>query len=168
MTAVGTDGTGEGMADGAGLLDTLLTVSALLQRDMARYFRGSGLTEARVAVLWVLQTRGPSTQQAVASTLGVSARNVSGLVDALESDGFVRRRAHPTDRRAVLVSLTPRSARFMSQMQAEHEQLDTALRGAVPIGDGAAFERGLDAVATRLRELVESSHARLADPGDVQ
>jgi DNA-binding MarR family transcriptional regulator len=141
------------------LLDTLLTISALFQRDMARYFRGSGLTESRVGVLWVLQTDGPCTQQAIALALCVSARNISGLVDALESDGFVRRVAHPKDRRAVLVELTARSSEFMTRMQREHDELNSALLAAVAPADAPAFARGIGAVADRLRELVLAAEA---------
>jgi DNA-binding MarR family transcriptional regulator len=141
------------------LLDSLLTISALFQRDMVRYFSGSGLTESRVGVLWVLQTGGPCTQQAIASALGVSGRNVSGLVDALESDGFVRRVPHPKDRRAVLVELTPRSSEFMSSMQREHDRLNAALLAAVVPDDLSAFERGIGAVADCLREIVLAAEA---------
>jgi DNA-binding MarR family transcriptional regulator len=116
-------------------------------------------------VLWVLQTGGPSTQQAIASALGVSARNVSGLVDALESDGFVRRAAHPSDRRAVLVELTARSSEFMIRMQREHQELNSALLAAVEPADLPAFERGIDAVARRLREIVLASEAGAAGHG---
>lgn len=146
---------------GIRLLDTLLLISELFQQDMARYFRGSGLTSSRVSVLWVLQNRGPSTQQAVASALGTSARNVSGLVDALQADGFVDRHSHPDDRRAVLVELTPRSAAFMSRMQQEHDELDASLVAAVPPADSAAFQRGLRAVSDRLHELVADGEHHL-------
>jgi DNA-binding MarR family transcriptional regulator len=33
-------------------------------------------------------------------------RNVTGLVDALQADGFVMRSPHPTDQRTTLVTLT--------------------------------------------------------------
>lgn len=139
------------------VLDTLLTITTLFQKDMARYFSGSRLTESRVSVLWVIQTNGPCTQHTIASALGVSARNVSSLVDALESDGFVHRRPHPNDRRAVLVELTPRSSELMSTMQREHDQLNTSLVAAVAATDLPAFERGITAVTERLREIVLAS-----------
>lgn len=155
--------------EGVSLLDTLLTVTELFRQDMARYLRGSGLTESRVGVLWVAQTHGPCTQQTIASALGVSARNVSALVDALESDGFVRRARHPNDRRAVLVELTPRSTRFMARMQREHDELNAALVASVAPGDLPAFERGIGAVTTRLRELLLPSQAHVVttDHGSV-
>lgn len=137
-----------------GLFDSLLLVTDLLRRDMARAFDGTPLTEARVAVLWVLQTTGPSTQQQVAAALEVSARNVSALVDALEGTGHVRRTPHPSDRRAVLLELTPEAEAVMGRMQAEHAEVDATLSASVAPADREAFARGLDAVVTRLQQLV--------------
>lgn len=147
------------------IFDRLLLVSHLLQRDMNRTFAGTPLSEARVGVLWVLQTRGPSTQQAIADALEVSARNISALVDGLESTGYVRRAPHPSDRRAVLVELTESSAELMATMQRQHGEVSTALLDSVPVADRAAFERGLDAVVARLGELVAEQEADDAAPG---
>ena len=147
-------------------LDTLLQIADLFQRDMARAFAGTGLTAARTHLLWILAERGPSTQQALATGLGVSARNVTGLVDALERSGHVRRRPHPTDRRAVLVALSAQGERTMRAMEREHEELSADLVGAVAPDDRAAFSRGLEAVAARLRELVEAAAAGAAGRAD--
>jgi DNA-binding MarR family transcriptional regulator len=43
--------------------------------------------------------------------LGVSPRNMTAMVDALEDAHLVVRRPHPTDRRATLVELSPDGAR---------------------------------------------------------
>ncbi len=88
------------------LLDRLLEVGELFQRDMARAFDGTALSSARMRVLWVIHHTGPLTQQSLATHLEVTPRNISGLVDALEATGFVARGPHPTDRRATLVTLT--------------------------------------------------------------
>jgi DNA-binding MarR family transcriptional regulator len=145
----------------SGILSKLLAISDLLQRDMARAFAGTPLTDARVAVLWIVQTLGPSTQQAIADALRMSARNVSGMVDVLESHGYVIRSPHPTDRRAVIVTLTPSAAEQMDAMQREHAELTETLLAAVAPEDRPAFQRGLDAIAGRLEELVnEDGEAR--------
>lgn len=141
------------------VLSKLLKISDLLQRDMARAFAGTPLTEARVAVLWIVQTIGPSTQQAIAGELGMSARNVSALVDALESHGYVLRSPHPRDRRAVLITLSPTAAKLMDAMQREHAELTETLLAAVAPGDRAAFQRGIDAITDRLEELVSEAAA---------
>lgn len=139
------------------LLDRLLQIGELFQRDMARAFDGSGLTPARIHLLWTLQHAGPSTQQALAALLEVTPRNVTGLVDALEQSGHVRRTPHPTDRRAVLVELTETAAATMAQMQREHADLNETLLGSIDPDDRAAVERGITAIATHLEALVNSA-----------
>jgi DNA-binding MarR family transcriptional regulator len=42
----------------------------------------------------------------LADALGLSARNLTAVADSLESDGLLRRVAHPSDRRATLLELT--------------------------------------------------------------
>ncbi|MBK0418014.1 MarR family transcriptional regulator [Leucobacter sp. CSA1] len=139
----------------ATVLDRLLALSDLLQRDMGDSF-AADLTESRVHALWVLHHLGPSTQQAMSQALRVTPRSVSALVDALEAAGYVTRSPHPEDRRAVLVALTPGAASMMARMQRDHTSLATRLLEAVAAEDRDAFERGLDAVLGRLRELVAS------------
>lgn len=150
------------------ILDKLLLIVELFQRDMARAFKGTPLTQSRVGVLWIVQTRGPSTQQALAKALGVSAHNISILVGALEAAGYARRTPHPSDRRAVVVELTPAAAELMQTMQREHEELGAALLGAVPAGDVAAFERGIDAIVARLTELVAGAAGNESETVEVK
>lgn len=136
------------------LLDRLLQIGDLFQKDMARAFDGTGLTPARVHLLWVLQHAGPSTQQALAKLCAVSPRNITGLVDGLESSGHVRRGPHPTDRRAVLVELTPSAVTTMTRMQQEHVELNKTLIAAIAPDDRHAVERGIVAIAEHLATLV--------------
>ncbi|MCH1882143.1 MarR family transcriptional regulator [Agrococcus sp. ARC_14] len=138
------------------ILNQLLAISDLLRRDMARAFDGTPLTESRAAVLWTLQTQGPSTQREVAAALEISAKHVSTLVDALEQSGYVTRSPHPSDRRAVLLELTEGAATTMAAMEREHRELTATLVDAVEPGDLPAVERALAAVHERLRTLTEA------------
>jgi DNA-binding MarR family transcriptional regulator len=52
--------------------------------------------------------RGPLSMGELATALGIDPPNATVLVDDLEDPGLVRRRAHPTDRRAKLVEATRR------------------------------------------------------------
>lgn len=142
------------------LLDRLLQIGELFQRDMARAFDGTGLTTARVHLLWVLQHAGPSTQRDLARLCEVTPRNITGLVDGLEESGHVRRTPHPTDRRAVLVELTASAAETMAEMQREHAELNETLLAAVAPKDRAALERGVAAIATHLENLVAEAAER--------
>lgn len=135
-------------------LDLLLEIGELFRNDMARAFDGTALTTARTHLLWVLAGLGPSTQQSLADAMQVSARNITGLVDALEDAGFVARAPHPTDRRATIVSLTDTGETTMSDMARDHADLSRELLDAVAPGDREGFVRGLDAIAARLRALI--------------
>ena len=141
------------------LLDRLLQIADLFQKDMARAFDGTGLTTSRVHLLWVLQHAGPSTQQALAKLCAVSPRNITGLVDGLERSGHVRRTPHPTDRRAVLVELTPSAVTTMTRMQQEHVDLNETLTSAIAPEDRQAVERGITALVDRLSELVDEAES---------
>jgi DNA-binding MarR family transcriptional regulator len=141
------------------VLDRLLEISALFQRDMQKAFAGTALTETRVHALWVLHHAGPITQQALAQALGTTPRSVSALVDALVDAGYVKRGPHPGDRRAHLVTLTEAAAGLMAGMRSDHEQLTSTLLAAVDAADRPGFERGVVAVLDRLRDLVASETA---------
>ena len=73
--------------------------------------RDSGITFPRLRLLHVLHTDGPQIMSSLGDRLGVTARNVTALVDGLEDDGLAQRTAHPKDRRATVVQLTPRGQR---------------------------------------------------------
>lgn len=139
------------------ILDQLVEVSVLLERDMARAFAGTPLTPTRAGVLWTIDQAGPSTQQALAGALQVSARNVTGLIDALEVGGYVIRTPHPTDRRAVLIELTPLAEALVAQMRRDHDELTASLLNAVAPADRAAATRALTAIAARLSQLVAAA-----------
>jgi DNA-binding MarR family transcriptional regulator len=69
----------------------------------------------RMRLLHVLESEGPRTMSELANALAVTPRRVTALVDALEADGLVQRRPHPTDGRSTVVSLT-RSGRKQQQV----------------------------------------------------
>ncbi|WP_173923818.1 MarR family winged helix-turn-helix transcriptional regulator [Agromyces sp. Marseille-P2726] len=145
------------------VLDRLLEISELFQKDMARGNDDSGLTPARVRLLWELAHSGPMSQHELATRMEVSRRNITGLVDALEASGHVARSPHPNDRRSTIVSLAASAQRMMRGMQQEHADLTADLLGAVDPVDRPALERGIDAIAGRLRELIAADEARRAE-----
>ena len=137
-----------------GALDRILELTVLLGDDMARDLARRGLTGSRAHLVWELHRRGPSTQQTLAGALGVTPRAITGLVDALTEAGFVTREPHPSDRRATLVTFTPRGARAARALERDHVQLADRLFGDMSETTFRGFIRGLDPVLARLRELL--------------
>lgn len=140
------------MADRTPALDLVFELVLLLGEDMRRALGRDGLTESRAHLLWELDQRGPSTQRALAQALGVSPRNVTGLVDALETTGFVRRVPHPQDRRATLVTFTEHGARIAAGLSRGKQELAGVLFDDLAPERYACFVEGLSEVLTALRE----------------
>jgi DNA-binding MarR family transcriptional regulator len=69
--------------------------------------REYGMSYSRGRVVAALHSLGPAQMHKLSEAVGVRPRTITGLVDALESDGWVERRADPDDRRATIVALTP-------------------------------------------------------------
>jgi DNA-binding MarR family transcriptional regulator len=79
-----------------------------------------GLTYARMRLLGTLHCNGPQIMSSISDELGVTKRNVTALVDALEEEGLVRRRPHPTDRRATVIELTEQGLKMTDSMYEGH------------------------------------------------
>lgn len=77
---------------------------------------------ARMRLLGALHCGGSKIMSSISDELGVTRRNVTALVDALEEEGFVRRLPHPTDRRATVIELTGEGARTMDTLYDEHRR----------------------------------------------
>lgn len=73
-----------------------------------------GATPKRMYLMGLLYEYGPMMMSSLKDRLGVTATNVTALVDALEKDGFVKRKPHPTDRRATIIELTPKADEFLT------------------------------------------------------
>jgi DNA-binding MarR family transcriptional regulator len=57
---------------------------------------------------------GPRTPAELAEAAGVTRATMTGLVDTLERDGFVKREPDTNDRRMMSVRLTPKGDRFLN------------------------------------------------------
>lgn len=92
----------------ASCLDVLQTAAAMRQALHERFFRDA-MGEGRFTVLALLLDApdyclAPSQ---LASASGVTRATMTGLLDGLERDSFVERRADKNDRRKLNVRLTP-------------------------------------------------------------
>jgi DNA-binding MarR family transcriptional regulator len=76
----------------------------------------------RMRLLYVLECAGDRTMTELADALAVTPRRVTALVDALEADGLVERRPHPTDGRSTVVSLTSSGRKQQQTLWAERQR----------------------------------------------
>ena len=132
------------------LVDAFANFEHAYARWIESPFQDTGLTYARVRLLGVLERKGPQIMSALSDELVVSPRNVTVLVDALEAMGLVRRQAHPTDRRAILIELTPKGVDACRVMYSQHIEAVSELFADLPDADQRELLRLLNLLGTGL------------------
>lgn len=88
------------------LIELFWTIGPAFARWAESHMHEHDLTPQRVRVLLHLSQYGACKMSGLRDALGVTATNVTALVDALEKDKMVQRHAHPTDRRATMIAIT--------------------------------------------------------------
>ena len=73
------------------------------------FMEKDGITPKRLYLMGILFEHGPMMMSHLKDRLGVTATNITALVDALEKDGLVKRKPHPDDRRATIISLSEKA-----------------------------------------------------------
>lgn len=104
---------------GQRLVHDIVATADLFLRESQRLFRPHGLTAPQYNVLNLLAAHAPGTgysQRELADTLVVDRSNVTGLIDRMESGGWVRRVDDPADRRVYRVQLTPNGRKLWQKV----------------------------------------------------
>jgi DNA-binding MarR family transcriptional regulator len=132
------------------LVDAFANFEHAYARWIESPLQNTGLTYARIRLLAVLERKGPQIMSALSDELVVSPRNVTVLVDALEAMGLVRRQAHPTDRRAILIELTSKGVETCRVMYTQHIEGVSELFSDLPGADQRELLRLLNTLGAGL------------------
>ena len=112
------------------LIKHMTRVQRHLRSGQASAWSGLDMTMPQVKTLFLL-AEGPTRMRGIAERLGVEMPSATTMIDRLVAKGLVERRPDPTDRRAVVCSVTPagREAveRFWALRAARVEHLAAAL-----------------------------------------
>jgi len=128
------------LADRTGFL---ISVAHLSTRERTNeLLRPHGIVVRDVGLMSLLAAHGPSSQQALARRLSVSATMITQIVDEAEARGLVQRNRNPDDRRSYLVSLTPAGVETLAAGRVAVDRVAAEI--AAPLGPGGDAElRGL-------------------------
>ena len=98
----------EAAADGMAAVTSIFRAQQIVLQRIDAVLRPLELTFARYEILTLLSftKAGSLPMTRMGALLQVHPTSVTSAVDRLEFQGFVERRPHPTDRRAVLASIT--------------------------------------------------------------
>ncbi len=158
----------------AGLIDRVLDATD----DMLRHVSAShtsefleiGVTMPQAKTLHLVAAEGETRMSVLATRLGVTLSTVSGLVERLVEAGCLSRHDDPSDRRQVVVSLTPEGEALIARF---HDLNRRQLRGLLELMDDddlAAMEKSVLALTRAAErqagELAAATAAHLARPAD--
>ena len=134
-------------ADRMAAATAVVRVQQIISTAVDRALGPAGLTFARYEALVLLafsrQGRLPLGKMGV--RLQVHPTSVTNAIDRLEEQGFVRRVAHPTDRRTTLAEITPQGREVVAQAT------DAVI--AARFGLGMLNEREIEALSTVLAKI---------------
>lgn len=122
---------------------------------------GDAVSYARLRVLNALKCQADGlTMTKLATTLEVTGRRATALVDALAEDGLVERYAHPTDGRSTIVEITEAGRAQQREVWEEHQKCVAAAFGDLSDEDQV---RLLD-ISPKLTDAFRRRQAELAAP----
>jgi MarR family 2-MHQ and catechol resistance regulon transcriptional repressor len=109
----------------------LARASALFSQRSAEQIRSFGLTEPQFATLEALGHKGPMTLSELSRKQLVSGGNMTVVIDNLEKAGLARRVRSDTDRRAIMVHLTPKGGALLRRIFPRHARHIARLASAL-------------------------------------
>lgn len=124
-------------------------VSRLRRVVVDRSLKPLGITRSQWWVLAFLSRRDGMTQTALAADLDLTKVAIGGLLDRMETAGFIERRADRNDGRARRVLLTRAGAKMVSTIRESVESIELDILGRVP-------EEALNQAADTLRILKDT------------
>jgi DNA-binding MarR family transcriptional regulator len=143
----------ESVAEGSALrlVDEFAAFGPCYLKWVRSQLQDGGLSYARMRLLGTLHCKGPQIMSDISDDLGVTRRNITALVDALEEEGLVRRVPHPTDRRATVIELTERGVETANRMYSGYREAVSELFAHLSEGDRHELMRLLGALREALR-----------------
>lgn len=132
-------------ATGGELLFAFLGTAQAVEARLEAAVRPLGLSLAKAGVLMLLADA-PLSLSELAKHEGCVRSNITQLVDRLERDGLVRRRADPRDRRSTLAALTPLGKRLHARAARALAREQQAILDTLGTADAARLRRALRAL----------------------
>jgi DNA-binding MarR family transcriptional regulator len=108
-------------------------------------------------VLYNLDSNPVRSQAALAQAIGADKTRIIGVLDDLQERGLIRRQPDPTDRRAHVLSLTPKGRRLRDAAQADIRRGEERLLARLPASDRRGFLRALRLLSALAPEEIQYS-----------
>ncbi|HVM63354.1 MAG TPA: MarR family transcriptional regulator [Acidimicrobiales bacterium] len=152
-----------------GFFSRLARVGLLLEAFQARCFDPFGLRFIDYSVLRMLELEGDLSPSRLADLVVRSSGGMTQILDRLERAGLVARRPDPSDRRKVMVGLTPQGLRLVRRANRAWVAQKQELLAGVGDAEFTRVDRAVEELLQRLDEHLdrEPAAARRAVPTGV-
>jgi len=97
------------------ITETLLSVIRLMRKQVDAAMSAQSLSLARGKLLSAIAHEGTCRPAELAQVLQQSPRTITDAIDAMDRDGLLVRKRHPTDRRSQLLELTEAGKQALEQ-----------------------------------------------------
>jgi DNA-binding MarR family transcriptional regulator len=101
----------------------------IVSRRLTEVLATHGLTLPQFTALSVLNGRGRSSNAQLAERSFITPQSANEVVKAMESNGWVMREADPTNRRIVLLQLTPTGKALLKRCNESVDQVEISMLG---------------------------------------
>ena len=128
---------------------SFLSAADAMEARLEAALSPTGLSLAMLAVLHFLaEAEEPLPLSDLAARQHCVRSNITQLMDRLEKDGLVRRRADPDDRRSVLAELTPVGAQAHAKGVRALADAQRAIVSALKASEAASLQNALSALTS--------------------
>jgi MarR family transcriptional regulator for hemolysin len=120
----------------------------------------SGLTRAQWQMIAVVSRNPGTTQRIIAEALEVREITAGRLIDRLCEEGYLRREAHPSDRRAYQVYLTPAAQPLLDKLDELAKVHEAVIFAGFENGDLEKLDALLEIIGGNLAEFRTQREAK--------
>lgn len=114
----------------------VLSLAAAIDRDCANRLAPHKLSEGKFVLLFLLHNApGGLSPRELSEHAGVTRATITGLLDGLERDGFLKRHADSEDRRKLTVRLTSEGVLLAQQLFEQHTAWIASLMSDLSSGE---------------------------------
>jgi DNA-binding MarR family transcriptional regulator len=95
----------------------------MLEFSLAEY----GLVPPQAGIMYILNGYGEYNQNLLGQEMSIDKASMVKFIDGLEKKGLVKRTTDPTDRRAKLLTLTPKGKISLKKISGLHQDLEKTI-----------------------------------------
>jgi MarR family transcriptional regulator for hemolysin len=130
----------------------LTVVARQLRVSFDQSVEQSGLTRGQWTLIAAVARNSGATQRTIAEMLEVREITAGRLIDRLCDDGYLRREANPSDRRAYCVYLTPAAQPVLDKLDELAKVHEAAIFAGFEAEDLERLDALLDAISRNLAD----------------